>query len=261
MRLSYYILQLPAFLLLPCILILFIAIGSVSTCLFRKYVRLNIRRAHNEAVGTVFAVLGGFYALLLGFVVFLVWTASNDAQNNANREGSWARALYRDIRYYPDTAQTGPLMHSYIHYVHYVIDQEYPKMEQMQPLTSASRTDFDDVFRRVEQLNAHDPRIEQMFTALNELATARSLRQLDASSEIPSELWTPLILGGGIIFLFSLMIDVESKRLHILINSLLGAFIGLVIYLIIILDHPFTGQIKIEPDEYRIILQMDSRAK
>jgi hypothetical protein len=100
-----------------------------------------------------------------------------------------------------------------------------------------------------------------MFTALNELATARSLRQLDASSEIPSELWTPLILGGGIIFLFSLMIDVESKRLHILINSLLGAFIGLVIYLIIILDHPFTGQIKIEPDEYRIILQMDSRAK
>ena len=58
-----------------------------------------------------------------------------------------------------------------------------------------------------------------------------------------------------------MMIDVESKRLHILINSLLGAFIGLVIYLIIILDHPFTGKIKIEATEYQTILQMDSGAK
>jgi len=152
-------------------------------------------------------------------------------------------------------------MHSYIHYVHYVVDDEYPAMEQMKPLTAASRTDFDDVFRQVEKLNAHDPRIEQMFTALNELATCRSLRQLDASSEIPSEIWTPLILGGIIILLFSMLIDVESRRLHILLNSLLGAFIGLVIYLVIILDHPFSGQIKIEPNEYRTILQMDSRAR
>jgi hypothetical protein len=261
MRSSYYLLQVQPFLLLLCTLTFFTAGGLVSTWLFRKYVKLRIRRSHNEVVGYVFGVLGGFYGLLMGFVVFLVWNASNDAQNNASREGSVARALYRDIRYFPDTAQVEPLMHRYIHYVHYVVDDEYPTMEQMKPLTAASRTDFDDVFRQVEKLDVHDPRIEQMFITLNELATYRSLRQLDASSEIPFEVWTPLILGGIVILLFSMMIDVESKRLHILINSLLGAFIGLVIYLIIILDHPFTGKIKIEPTEYQTILQMDSGAK
>ncbi|MHB8206033.1 bestrophin-like domain [Mucilaginibacter sp.] len=235
--------------------------GLVSTYLFRKYVRLKIRRSHNEAVGYVFAVLGGFYGLLMGFVVFLVWSSANDAQNNASREGSLARALYRDIRYFPDTAEMKPLMNSYINYVHYVINEEYPTMEQMKPLTAASHTDFDDVFRQMEKLDAREPKIEQMFTGLNELATYRSLRQLDASSEIPIEIWIPLLLGALIILLFSVMIDVESTRLHIVINGLLGAFIGLVIYLVIILDHPFTGKIKIKPTEYQTILQMNSEAK
>jgi hypothetical protein len=114
------------------------------------------------------------------------------------------------------------------------------------------------MFRQVKQLNPHDPRIEQMFTALNQLATYRSLRQLDASSEIPVEIRIPLILGSVIILIFALMIDVESTRLHILVNGLLGAFMGLVFYLVVILDHPFTGKIKIESTEYQIILQMHS---
>ncbi|MGY0035691.1 hypothetical protein [Pedobacter sp. NJ-S-72] len=46
-------------------------------------------------------------------------------------------------------------------------------------------------------------------------------------------------------------------RLQLIVNGLLGAFIGLVIYIIILLDHPFTGQLKIEPEEYKIILIMD----
>lgn len=256
MNFTYTILQFPPALLLAICAILFALIGAGGTYLFRKYVKLNYLRAHNEVVGYVFAILGGFYGLLLGFVVFFVWDSLNQAQNNANREGGLARGLYRDIKYYPKQQEVKQLMNTYIIYVHSVVEQEYPAIEHLQPINKNSRKYFNDVFRELEKLNPNDPRIEQMFVHLNELNTYRALRQLDASSEIPGEIWLPLIMGAFIILIFAMMIEVQSVRLHMLINSLMGAFIALVIYIIIIIDHPFTGKMRIEPTEYQTILQM-----
>jgi len=261
MQFTCRLLQLPPFLLFAYTLAVFTVVAVILTYLFRKFVKIRVKRSHNEAVGFVFAVLGGFYGLLMGFVVFLVWSAADGAQSNASREGSLAKALYRDIRYFPDSVQVKPLRDSYIKYAHHVVEQEYPLLEQMKPLTAASRTDFDDVFRQMEKLDAHEPKIEQMFNNLNELATYRSLRQLDASSEIPIEIWIPLLLGALIIMLFTTMIDVESLRLHLFVSGLLGAFIGLVIYIVVMIDHPFTGKIRIEPTDYENILQMDRDGK
>jgi len=256
MSFSYALLQMPPFVLLMLTLLLFTALSAGGTWFFKKYIRVRYLRAHNEVVGYVFSVVGGFYGLLLGFVVFFVWDALNQAQADASREGSLARAFYRDIRYFPDTVETKPLMDSYLKYVDFVVDEEYPTMERLEPLGALSRATFNDVFRQMELLYVHEPKVEPMFSNLNELATYRSLRQTDASAEIPVEIWVPLLLGGLITMLFATMINMQSTRLHIMVNGLLGAFIGLVFFIILILDHPFTGQIKIEPTEYGIIKKM-----
>jgi len=257
MPISYYILQLPPFILLLFIVLLFAGIGIAGTYLFRKYGKQNYKRGHNEIVGFIFAVLGGFYGLLLGFVVFLVWDSANSAQTNAGKEGSLARGLYRDIKYFPGTAEVKPLMSSYMLFVHSIVEKEYPGMEKMEPYSTFNRKYFNDVFIEVEKLDAHDTRVAQMFHNLNDLAIARSLRELDGSSEIPREIWLPLIIGALIILYMAILVDVESRRLHITVTGLLGGFIGMVIYIIIILDHPFTGKMKIEPTEYNTILQME----
>jgi hypothetical protein len=250
-------LQLPPFLLLIAIVVLFAAIGVAGTYCFRKYVPLRPLRAHNEVVGYIFATLGGFYGLLLGFVVFLVWDSLNSAQSNNSREGSIARALYRDIKYYPEPAKVAALKASYIAYVQSVVNEEFPAMEALKPATAANRVTFNMVFKQMVQLNAKDAYFSEMFQRLNELAVNRSLRILDASSSIPVEIWIPLLLGGVIILVFAMLVDVESKLLHITVNGLLGTFMGLVMYIIIILDHPFTGKLRIEPDEYKTILTME----
>jgi hypothetical protein len=258
MTFSYFLLQLPPFILLLLIVTVFAVIGMVGTYLFRKYIRLKYLRAHNEVVGFVFAILGGFYGLLLGFVVLLVWDSLNRAQGDADREGSLARGLYRDIRYYPDSSQMKPLMHSYLSYVHSVVDEEYPAMRELKSLTKDNRKYFNDVFREMEVLDARDPKVEQMFRHLNDLATYRGLRMLDAASAIEIEIWVPLLFGAFIILMFAMLVDVESRRLHMVANGLMGAFMGMVFYLIIILDHPFAGKMRIEPTEYQVILQMNA---
>ncbi|GAB3640087.1 bestrophin-like domain [Spirosoma arcticum] len=253
---AYYLLQMPPVLLLFLLIGLFIGISTGSTLLFRRYVRLTTRHAENQGVGDVFALVGGLYALLLGFVVFLVWDSFNEAQTNADREGSLARGLYRTIRYYPDSAKVAPLMSAYLTYVRHVTRHEFPHMETMQPFTKEDRQAFNGVFRRLEAMNTGDLRTDQMFRHLNDLATYRNLRQLDTVSGIPGPIWMALIIGGVVLLLFAMLLDIASLRLHLIVNSVLSTFIGLVVYIILILDHPFTGQIKIEPEAYRQILTM-----
>ena len=256
MHFTYFLLQMPPFVLMTACMLLFGLCGGVGAYLFRKYAKIQYLGSHNEVVGYVFGILGGFYALLMGFVVFFVWDALNQAQNNANQEGSLARGLYRDIRYHPDTAKIRPLLNCYLTYVHSVIDREYPDMERLKDFTVDDRRDFNNVFKEMEKLDRHDLRVEQMFKHLNDLANYRSLRILDGSSDIPIEIWVPLIIGAFIILLFGAFLNVESLRLHLVVNALLGAFIGMVIFLIIIINHPFSGRLRIKPEGYNTILQM-----
>lgn len=263
MDLSYSMLKLqPQILLLLLILICSVP-GGFATVLFKKYIKIKVLRSHNEVIGYIFAAVGGFYALLLGFVVFLVWSSFSDAQTNANREGSMAKVLYRDIKYFPDTVHKTALMKSFLDYVTYVVDTEYKKMEAAEPFTKKDREKFNTIYKNIELMNASDSRTQLMFQNLNELSIYRSLRQLDASasSDIPVEIWIPLILGGLIVLTFAALLDIENGKLHALINSLLGAFVGLVIYIIITLDHPFTGKLKVEPEEYISIGNMVSQDK
>jgi len=253
----YHLLQMQPFLLLLIIFIVFGGVGVGGVYLFRKYIKINYKRAHNEAVGYTFAILGGFYGLLLGFVVFFVWDSMKEGHNNADREGSLAKGLYRDIRYYSDDSQAKrDVMNSYITYVNYVIEKEYPAMEHLQEQSDTGRLYFSDVYNKMERLHGNDVQMAQMLGQLNELATYRSLRQLDADSAIRIEIWIPLLIGAFILLVSALLIDVESIRLHMMVSAMLGVFIGMVMYIIILVDHPFTGKIRIEPTGYEDVIKM-----
>src|ERR1700753_1202411 len=114
MKLFYYLLQMPPFLLLVFCVLLFGLFNMAATLIARKYRISNVLKSSNEIIGQLFTGLGGFYALLLSFVVFLVWDAFTQAETNSNREGSLAKSMYLDIRYFPDTVKTKQLMVCYI---------------------------------------------------------------------------------------------------------------------------------------------------
>lgn len=256
MSLSYYLLQLPPAVMLFILIMVFASMGVGGTFIYRKYIRSRTRPAGNEVIGDVFASVGALYGLLLGFVVFLVWDSFNSAQVNANREGSLARTLYQAIRYYPDSTRIAPVLKAYSEYVYHVVNHEYPRMETMMPFTKEDRRAFNGVYKSLESVNLSDNRTDQMFRHLNELATYRSLRQLDATAEIPGSIWLAMLAGGALVLVFAMILDVESGRLHLIANGLLSTFIGLIIYIILMLDHPFTGSIRIDPTDYLEIMIM-----
>jgi hypothetical protein len=238
------------------LIILFAGINIIATYYFREKGK-DLPESNFEKAGDYFALLGGIYGLLLGFVVVLSWGSYNDTQTNASKEESLALSLYREIRYFPDSGKSAPLKSAYIAFVHSVIDKEYPLMEEMKPFTPAIHASFSDVYRQMEKLNAIDSEADKMVEHLDQLAMYRSLRELGAYSEIPMAIWIPLLLGYLILITSSLFMNMTSVRLHVLFNGMLGAFVGMIIYIILLVNHPFAGSMKIEPKQYNVILEME----
>jgi hypothetical protein len=260
MSITYYLLQISPFLLFLLIISTGAMIAGLGTFLFRKYANVKILRSHNEVTGFLFLALASFYAFLLSFIVFMVWGQMNDTRNNVSKEGSSAMGLYRDIKFYPDTVESKQLMIVYLDFIYNVVDEEFPNMEQMKT-SRKTPASFDHVFYKMEHLNPKNPfqiqLVAEMFNHLNELATYRGLRDTSFEKEIPYALWWTIILGALITLFCAILLDIEHTRLHITLNALLGMFIGMLFFIILLLDHPYSGSLGIKPQSYKQIFTME----
>jgi Ca2+/H+ antiporter len=261
MDITHKLLGLPTFLLLAIMLVFFAVLSLFITYFFHKYIRVKVMNAHNELTGYAFSVVAGFYALVLAFVVFQALDEFNGVQRDADIEGSLAKSLYRQIKYYPDTVNGNILKKEYGRYVDLVVNEEYPNMERLQKSIPTAEA-FGNVFEMIERLDPAEHNTQDkaaiMLSHLNELAKYRNLRNLAGDSEIPAIMWLTLLLGWFITMIFASMINVENLRYHLTVNALMGAFAGLIFFLIVILDHPFTGSMKVEPTSYEQVIQMEA---
>jgi len=264
MSITYYMLQISPILLFIGLCLFGAIFGGMSTYIFRRYIKVRILKSHNEVTGFLFLALASFYALLLSFVVLVVWDQLNETRGNVSKEGSSAMGLYRDIKYYPDTADSKAMMAVYLNFVYNVIDEEFPNMEHMK-LSRKTPESFNAVYFKMERLtpknSSQTELVSHMFNHLNELNTYRGLRTSSMESEISPPIWLPIILGGIITIFCAMILDIEHKRLHILLTSLLGAFISIFLFIIILLDHPFSGTMGLKPKSYREIFTLEQWSK
>lgn len=253
MAITYYMLQISPVLLFIFIIVATGLFAGILTILFRKYIPIKILRSHNEVTGFLFLAIASFYALLLSFIVLAVWGQLNETKGNVSKEGSYAISLYRDIKFYPDTVESKELMTVYLDFVYNVIDDEFPKMEHLQ-LSRKTPESFNRVFFKMEHLNPKNPYqiqlVAEMFHHLNDLALYRGLRVSSMETEISPPLWLPLILGALITIICAILLDIEHPNMHVILTSLLGIFIGIFLFTIIFLDHPFSGKSGIKPKGY-----------
>lgn len=260
MSITYYMLQIPPFLLFILTISISGLIAGIGTYIFRKKIQLKILRSHNEVTGFLFLAIASFYALLLSFVFFVVWDQLNETHNNVSKEGSYALSLYRDIKFYPDTIESKRLIAVYLDFVFNVLDEEIPNLEKMQGSVKTPES-FNKVFYMMEHLNPKDPfqaqLVAEMFRHLNELSIYRGLRNASIETEIPSPMWLPIMFGAFITLFCAMLLDIEHLRMHITLNTMLGVFIGMFLFIIVLLDHPYTGSLQIKPKSYQKIFSLE----
>jgi hypothetical protein len=232
----------------------FAVIGFRIALLYRPQDRVE---AHNDTYGVYFSMVGLLYAILLAFVVVVAWEQFNSAEESTHTEVTRLSNLFRDSEPLPATDQNR-IQNALVVYVQNVIDREYDAMAEGEsdgPTEEAYEAIWNGFYNVPADLEGPAASFyDSAVGRLNELGEARRLRVLSSQSTIPLPLWV-LLIGGGLFTLAWLFpFYMADTRVQTLAVGSVGAFTGFVLFLIFALQHPFAGDIAIDPAVYQGLL-------
>ncbi|MGD0545160.1 MAG: DUF4239 domain-containing protein [Candidatus Acidiferrales bacterium] len=210
------------------------------------------RRDHNDIIGWQVGVLGTTYAVILGFMLYAVWTSFQDANVNAETEANCLVSVYRVANGLP--AEQRDQVHKLARqYVDIVITQEWPTMaggdfgyaghQTIEQLWSAVLQTKPDSFAQQTAMNL-------ALTEIDSMTEHRRLRQLQSQSKLPAILWIVLIVGGIITMLSSCMFGIDNLILHALQVVSLTLLLSLILVAIADIDRPFQGVVHVHPSGF-----------
>lgn len=78
----------------------------------------------------------------------------------------------------------------------------------------------------------------------------RRQRLHDASAGLPASLYAVVFIGGALTIMLTYFLALERIRLHVVMRLIASAMIGLVVFMIVAMDHPFRGEVSIAPDAF-----------
>ena len=206
--------------------------------------------SNNEEGGVIFAVIGTIYAIFLAFLVVLSWQNLGDADKTVSDESATLRALYRDTQAFND--QVRPVLRAELRdYTQSVIDDEWPEMAHGGESTVA-RGKLDTLWTTfiTNENAASSAAFTEAYARLNELAKDRQLRILSSSAAISGYFWAFLLLGGALIIVFTYVFGMKNLKVQMGMTAVLTFTIGASLFLVVTLDHPYTGDVKVEPDAF-----------
>ena len=66
--------------------------------------------------------------------------------------------------------------------------------------------------------------------------------------------WIVLLVGAGLALTgATLFVAVDDRTLHLVLVALMSAFVGLVVFVTVALDHPFQGDVTPSAEGFRLI--------
>ena len=157
-------------------------------------------------------------------------------------------------------------------YAEEVVHKEWPLMAQgnktgleQEAGTPAGWDLIDDIRATLHGFEPHTKAEEQLraegLDQVGRLGDARRTRLIASEAGIPGILWAVLIFGGMAAVGFTYLFGLQSTWAHRLMVVTLAAVIGLVLFTIGALGHPFEGGARIGPGFFELVLQRIDTSK
>jgi hypothetical protein len=209
------------------------------------------RREHNDIIGWQVSVLGTTYAVIIGFMLYAVWSAYQTAEINADDEANCLVSVYRLANGLP-AAQRSQVHRLAREYADIVIDEEWPTMHKGQ--LSDDHAIIENLWAAAMQAKpdsfAEQTSMNLTLKEISSMTEHRRLRQLESRSKLPAILWTVLILGGGLTVLSACLFGTENSKLHTVQVFSLTLLLSLVLVAIADIDRPFQGVVHVLPQGF-----------
>ncbi|HEY6374360.1 MAG TPA: DUF4239 domain-containing protein [Edaphobacter sp.] len=212
------------------------------------------RRAHNDIIGWQLGILGTTYAVILGFMLYTVWTNFGLAELNADSEANAIVNVYRLADGLP-AQQREQLRQAARNYVDVVIERDWPEMARNNNESLKSSGIHQQLWQILMSVKAAEPtEITAEDHALYELSSVsehRRIRLLESTSRLPTILWWVLIFGGIVTIVSCCMFGADNAWLHMIQVFAFSLLIALVLLAIADIDRPFQGSVHVRDAAFR----------
>ncbi|MGC2403998.1 MAG: hypothetical protein WA510_29660 [Acidobacteriaceae bacterium] len=211
------------------------------------------RRIHNDLIGWQLSVLGTTYAVIMGFMLYTVWTDFGAAELNANAEANSLINLSRLADGLP--AQQGAKLKELTRaYGDAVVNREWAEMA-----ADTEPTETHEIARDMWQalLNLQDASPTQILAAdhalyeLSALAGYRRVRLVENATKIPGVLWFVLLSGAVVTIASTCLFGASNGRLHLIQVAAFSLLISVSLAAIADINRPYQGSVHISDYAFR----------
>jgi xanthine/uracil permease len=211
--------------------------------------------------GYYLAIVGGFYAVLLGLIVFAAMDKFSKAESTVEDENRSILAIHMLAGQFGSEGKH--LKEKLRLYIDEVINNELRLMESDQISLKARGLFLDsmDIIKKFEPTTENQKALYPvMVSEAISLWDSRRERTKTTNFTIPIAEWAILIVGAIITIAFTLFFTIESQAIHVVMTGMITIIIMTALYLVLLFGDPFSGDLKISNSTYIITQKiMDER--
>jgi hypothetical protein len=222
----------------------------------RHFIRQEVRQQHNDVAAAMFGVIGTTFAVLLAFVVMFTFEGYGNARTAVATEAAVALEVADAAAGLPVQSRID-VRQRLAHYLQLVIGTEWPAQAAGRQDDSAGTALAALIAQAalVRPVTAGDSAYQAaLIIALARLQDARAMRQATAAKQVPSVVWTVVLLGGVLTVGAGSFLGAPSLAMHMAMSATLAASGALVVVLIVALSQPYRGDFKIPTTPYQSAL-------
>jgi hypothetical protein len=195
--------------------------------------------------------------VILGFMLYAVWTDFDTATQNVEMEANSLTNLYRLADGLPDASRI-ELQKLAREYAEKVIANDWPEMERggvpVESVGLASKMERA-LISVPEGSRSVGLSQDHAMTELSALTACRRTRLLENALSLPAVLWFVLIVGGALTIISSCMFGSQNRFLHGVQVVFFSLMIALVLLAIADINKPFRGSVHVENDAFMRALE------
>jgi uncharacterized protein DUF4239 len=244
------------------IMVVFIeTLSLIGLVLTRRLVipRLHYHDGANDAVSGTVQAIGVFYGITVGLIAVGVWNTNSNASDLVSKEAAAISSLFRDVGGYPSPLRE-ELREKVREYTVFVIDEAWPAQKvghgQMIDRGTHILDDFQSKLFAFQPANSSQEAIHQeALRAYNTLLEYRRLRIDAVGSGLSTVMWAVIWVGAAISIGIAYFFNIPDLKLHAILVFLMGGFLAMVLFMIVINDKPFFGAVSVSSDPYKLILE------
>ncbi|MGA4844152.1 hypothetical protein [Streptomyces sp. G45] len=209
---------------------------------------------HNDMVGTGLSMFAAIYGIILAFVVVTLWTEADEAETVVANESTYLAQMVRDARAFPP-APRAHLEAAVGAYVRAVAEVQWPLMREGRPRYAVTERAVERMFAALRSFEPTTEREKTFYREvvrdINRVVAERRARITQARQTLPA-VFKVLVYGGAVVFIpLTFLYGNKSRQVRLLFVGSVAALVSFSLLLVLVLDHPFSGDISVSPDAFR----------